>query len=306
MKRLILPLFLVLLAACSPETYTLHLDVRQPSSSGLDLARKTFAVIYMDGETAADSLFNSHVATSFARALEEDYFGGEEVVGLFATPSADSLTLENMREFVMDTDEDVVFLLSAPSFGEMALEANRAIRNAASVDSAFVCPVTLPFATRLSIYDSMGKDEVRQFSGSSKLRYLVYNNGLMPEENLKELALSRMDEPAEKIGTRLAEGFLSTWKSQNFSLYYYGSWDDTWYDALDCAARFDWHGAIDKWMTLLSARDSRKRACASYNIATAFYLLGDSALAVKWLDQADKLCELSLSPGLRKRIASGN
>ena len=307
MKRIALPLLLAVLAAsCSPETYTLHLDVRQPSASGLDLSRKSFAIVYMDGRDPSDSVFNSHVATAFARALEEDYFGGEEVVSLFATPSADSLTLDDMRSFVMDTNEDVVFLIGAPAFGEMSLERNQAITNARTVDSAFVCPATVPFSTRMSVYDSMGADEVKQFAGNSNLRFLVYNNGMMPEENLKEKAFQSMEVPAEKIGTRLASGFLSNWKAESFSFYYYEGWDNAWIDALESVSAFDWHGAIDQWVKLLSSKDSQKKACASYNIANAFYLLGDSALAGKWLDQADKFCELSLSPGLRKRIASAN
>ena len=38
-------------------------------------------------------------------------------------------------------------------------------------------------------------------------------------------------------------------------------------------------------------------------MAQAFYLLEDYQLSARWLDQAEKLENLSLAPGLRKRLA---
>ena len=87
MKRsVLLAAALVLAVSCSPEIYTHYLEVRQPSDSGLDLSRKSMAVVYMDGNAPADSSFNRSVASALARALEEDYFGGEEVIGLYHVP----------------------------------------------------------------------------------------------------------------------------------------------------------------------------------------------------------------------------
>ena len=60
------------LAACSPQVYPLYLEVRQPSSSGLDLSRKTMGIVYMDSDSPADSTFDRSAASALARALEED------------------------------------------------------------------------------------------------------------------------------------------------------------------------------------------------------------------------------------------
>ena len=35
----------LLLAACSPQVYPLYLEVRQPSSSGLNLNRKSMSIV---------------------------------------------------------------------------------------------------------------------------------------------------------------------------------------------------------------------------------------------------------------------
>ena len=45
-----------------------------------------------------------------------------------------------------------------------------------------------------------------------------------------------------------------------------------------------------------------KRACACYNTALSFYMLGDQNLATKWLDRADGYASLEYSPELRQRI----
>ena len=37
------------LAACSPQTLTLSVDMRHPSKSGIDLARKTMSIVYLCG-----------------------------------------------------------------------------------------------------------------------------------------------------------------------------------------------------------------------------------------------------------------
>ena len=64
----------------------------------------------------------------------------------------------------------------------------------------------------------------------------------------------------------------------------------------------DWKEAADIWMRKAGSGSDSKRACACYNTALAFYMMGDLNIATKWLDRADGFGSPSLSPGLRKRI----
>ena len=68
------------------------------------------------------------------------------------------------------------------------------------------------------------------------------------------------------------------------------------------AAEHGWEKAISIWMKKLNVQKAMTSACASYNIAVGYFMLGDPALALKWLDQSDQFYALPLSPGLRKRI----
>ena len=302
MKKASIVAAALLLAACSPQVYPLYLEIRQPSSSGLDLSGKDISIVYMDGTTAVDSLFDRQAASSLARKLEEDYFGGSPVVGLYRIPSADTVSLDLMHSLVMDTGGDVVFLLST-SLGEPSLESNAEVRNARSVDSAYVCPASVPVKTQLKVYDSMGEDKVHQFSGNAVLRNQVYNSGMLTDDALRSLALRSLDSQAEDVGRRISTRFLSDWKTESFSFYYFEDANsETWWKGLQKAGEGRFGEALDVWFPLVKQGNAEKRACASYNIAQAFYLMGDNELALRWLDQAEKWENVSLAPGLRKRI----
>ena len=98
MKKLLFPLLALLaLSSCSPQVYTLVLDVRQPSQSGLDLARKSMAIVTME---TPDSTFDRNAASAMARVLEQDYYGGEELVRMYRVPAADSVSLDLMHSML--------------------------------------------------------------------------------------------------------------------------------------------------------------------------------------------------------------
>lgn len=289
--------------ACSPQVYPVYLDVRQPSPSGLSLAGKNISVVYMDGTAPADSLFDRKVSSALARSLEADYFGGEELVGIFRIPQADTVSLELMHSLVMDTEGDVVFLLSS-HLGEPGLETNQPAAGATSVDSAFVCPVLVPLQTRLKVYDSMGEDKIHNYSGHTTLRPLVYNSGLVPEESLKALAFTHLDKEADVMGRRISSRFLSEWETESFSFYYF---DDShaanWFKGIQKVSEGDFPGAVEAWSPLVKEGIAVTRACACYDMAMVFYLAGNYSLSARWLEVADRLENLSLSPGLHKRLA---
>ena len=303
MRRFTLTLGLaaLALAACSPQTLTLSVDMRHPSKSGIDLSRKSMSIVYMDDGTA-DSTFSNGVASSLARSLEEDYFAGREAIGVYKIP-ADSVSLDLMHRLVMDTGDDVVFLLGPPAFGEVALSENAAVKNSVSVDSAFVAQAQIPYNARLFVYDSMDKqDRLQLFRGSSILRTQVFSNGVTASEFLKEKALEAKDLGADLVGKQISNRFVPTWKTEGYTLYYFEGWDEDWIEAISLAYDMNWKAAADIWMKKVNENSYTKRACACYNTALAFYLMGDLDLATKWLDRADQLGTPSLSPGLRKRI----
>lgn len=302
MKKTWLLAVALIATACSPQVYSLYMDVRQPSTSGLRLAGKDISIVYMESRTPADSLFDRQAASALARRLEEDYMDGREEIGIFRTPKADSVSLELMHSLVMDTEGDVIFVLSS-ELGEPVLEANQVLANAPSADSAYVCPASIPMKTQLFVYDSMGQDKVHHFRGSTTLRPRVYNNGMSTPDGLKALALRSLDAEAEGAGARMSKSFLSVWNTESFNFYYYDGFNaDQWIYGLANVAEGRLAAAVDSWTPLLKQGNALSRACACYNIALAFYLMEDYTLAQRWLDQSAQLEDVSLASWLRKRI----
>ena len=114
MKGKILLAALVLgIVSCSPSTYTLAVDLRQPSNSGIDLGGKSMSVVYLDNGDSMDSLYIATAAESFASALEGAYFSGEESIDIYSMisdGSSDYSQKDTLVKLVIDTDADVVFL----------------------------------------------------------------------------------------------------------------------------------------------------------------------------------------------------
>ena len=294
----------VALAACSPQVLPLYMEMRQPSASGLTLVGKTAAVVYMDGSNQVDSLFDRHAASALARALEADYYGGEEVIGLSRIPTPDSVDVNLMHELVMETGGDVIFLLSS-CLDQPAFSENMPVPGAMSIDSAYVCKADIPVNSLLFVYDSMGNDEVRRYRGNTTLRNSIYNNGMSTEDGLRVLAYHGVPVGADELGGRIAKRFLSEWSTESFSFYYYDDYSfENWFIPLQDASDGKMAQAIDGWARLaVNGSSAEKRACACFNVAQAFYLMQDYKLSARWLDQADRMEDLSQSPALRKRLA---
>lgn len=296
---------LLLLASCSPETFTMNIDMRYPSRSGLDLSKKSMAIVYVDEGKKSDESFVKGLASGFAYKLEEEYFGGNEAIELFSVPKDSSVyTKKFMEDMIMDSGKDVIFLIDSPEYGTPGAGENKPNTRSTDPDSAFVCSVLLPFKIKVSAFDSMDKnDKVLQYSGSSAVRTLVANSGAVSDKFISERVWDSITPEAEKVGIQATGNFLSTWKTERYTLYYYDSADPNWDRASQAAYEYRWQEAIKLWCGLLkNTKNHEKKACLCYNIATACYMLGDYTLAISWLDTADKECELNLSSGLRSRI----
>lgn len=261
-------LLALLLASCSPIRHAVHVEMRYPSKSGVELAGKIVSVVYVsEGDSIAD-IFNTSLVSGFAKELEDDYGTGEGSVGIYSIEDkgGNYAAKDTLVNLLMDTGSDAVFLLD-------------------KVERTPVNDEMAKFTIKLYCFDAMNKAEnVYTFGGST---ILSVNNAKLAEE-------------AFKSGQTVAGSFKSQWKHEQYSITYYDS--EKWYQAMFKAEAYDWKGAMDIWMELIHSIDPMKRACAEYNIAVACYMMGDYDLASDWLDMSDKENKLTLSDALRKRI----
>lgn len=258
----------LLVGACVPLRHAVQVEMRYPSKSGIELVGKIVSVVYVtDGDETGDT-FNASMAEGFAAELEKDYGTGEGSVCVYSIQDSGEKYSQKdiLIDLLIDTDCDVVYVFDKVGVQKIGDDM-------------------VKFSIKLYCFDGMNKEEkVFTFVGNTVVNVSV-------EDISKEAVMT---------GEIVAESFKSQWKHEQYSIIYYEN--EKWYNALMKAESYDWKGAMDIWMGLLSTNDSYKRSCAEYNIAVACYMLGDYELASEWLDLSDKDNQLPVSDAMRKRI----
>ncbi len=264
----------VALAACSPQAYVMRLEMRTPSSSGLDLDNKSMAVVYLDNGTYRDSLFNNCFADGLAQGLEKEYFEGKRSIDIYSAYQAegeDYSSKDSLQSLVMRLNKDVIFLVDQPEFADGTGE---------KVDCK----------TEVYVYDSMNaKDEVKRASVARKV-------------TASDAEGSMLGSDAQMLGLGTAKPFLGSWTPESHSVIYFDGFNEQWERALYLASEMRWEEAREIWMELSQHRDILQASCAQYDTALACYMMRQYDLALEWLDLSDKTQVVSLSQGLRKRI----
>lgn len=293
----------LLAISCGPSKHAIHVEMRHPSKTGVDLAGRNVSVVYLENDNAISTDFSESMADGFAYALEQDY-GQATRIGIYRmrqVAGADYSRRDSLFNILMDTDADVVFLFDTVRFGTLTVGGPSRVTYPASKDSSYVSTGSIPFTMKLYCYDGMGKeDKVQTYGGNSVARPEAYSNGKDDSTVATSKAWKALGEEGWDAGLLVADSFKSQWKHEQYSIVYYDS--EKWYKALEKAEHYDWKGAMDIWLELLDTHDLMKRACAEFDIAVACYMLGDYQLASQWLDLSDKDNKLPISDAMRKRI----
>lgn len=288
---------LVALQSCDPQAFSMNVEMRYPSSSGMSIDGKSVAVVYLNEDSAKDSVFNECLANGFASAIEKNYFNGAEAVNLYKMPKVVGGVYSNadtLINLIVDTGCDIVFLFDAPEFGNVQIKEQK------TSTSGTYYPVSVPVAVKLYGFDSLsGSDTVRVWTGTRMLSANM--EASLGRQAAADSLWNRIGSSAENLGEVSARTFAPVWKEETYSFIYYES-PEPWLAAAQYASDYKWNEAMKVWISLLDTNNPMKRSCAEYNIATACFLMGDNELALKWLNSSDEDYPISLSKTLRKRI----
>lgn len=292
------------LASCAPMKHAVHVEMRHPSRSGVDLAGKDISVVYLETDNTVANTFSEGMADGFAYTLEQDYGTGEGSVGIYRMRMSENgnyASRDSLFNILMDTGADVVFLFDTVRLGTIVIGGSTRVALPSSQDSSYVSRATMPYTMKLFCFDAMDqKEEVKAFGGTSVARPDIYSDGKRTSGELMKTAMKNIDADGWNAGVLVADSFKSQWKHEQYSIVYYET--EKWYDALVKAEQYDWKGAMEIWLGLLDTGDLMKRACAEFNISVACYMLGDYHLASEWLDRSDEDNKLPISDAMRKRI----
>ena len=288
---------LVALQSCDPQAFSMNVEMRYPSSSGMSIDGKSVAVVYLNEDSAKDSVFNECLANGFASAIEKNYFNGAEAVNLYKMPKVVGGVYSNadtLINLIVDTGCDIVFLFDAPEFGNVQIKEQK------TSTSGTYYPVSVPVAIKLYGFDSLsGSDTVHVWTGTRMLSANM--EASLGRQAAADSLWNRIGSSAENLGEVSARTFAPVWKEETYTFIYYES-PEAWLAAAQYASDYKWNEAMKVWISLLDTNNTMKRSCAEYNIATACFLMGDNELALKWLNSSDEDYPISLSNALRKRI----
>ena len=288
---------LVALQSCDPQAFSMNVEMRYPSSSGMSIDGKSVAVVYLNEDSSKDSVFNECLANGFASAIEKNYFNGAEAVNLYKMPKVGGGVYSNadtLINLIVDTGCDIVFLFDAPEFGNVQIKEQK------TSTSGTYYPVSVPVAIKLYGFDSLsGSDTVRVWTGTRMLSANM--EASLGRQAAADSLWNRIGSSAENLGEVSARTFAPVWKEETYTFIYYES-PEAWLTAAQYASDYKWNEAMKVWISLLDTNNPMKRSCAEYNIATACFLMGDNELALKWLNSSDEDYPISLSKTLRKRI----
>lgn len=292
---------LVALQSCDPQAFSMNVEMRYPSSSGMSIDGKSVAVVYLNEDSAKDSVFNECLANGFASAIEKNYFNGAEAVNLYKMPKVGGGVYSNadtLINLIVDTGCDIVFLFDAPEFGNVQIKEQK------TSTSGTYYPVSVPVAIKLYGFDSLsGSDTVHVWTGTRMLSANM--EASLGRQAAADSLWNRIGSSAENLGEVSARTFAPVWKEETYTFIYYES-PEAWLAAAQYASDYKWNEAMKVWISLLDTNNPMKRSCAEYNIATACFLMGDNELALKWLNSSDEDYPISLSKTLRKRIQTRN
>ena len=182
MKKILSITFIAfLIASCSPVRHAIHVEMRYPSKSGIELTGKNIAVVHLENDNPLGNALGEGIADGLAYALENDYGTGDGSIGIYrmrVTRGGDYRSKDTLMNLLIDTGSDVVFLLDTLATGKMTMGGPSAVASPSSADSSYLSSGTLPFKMGLYCFDAMNKDEkVYTFTGSSTAVPFAYSDG---------------------------------------------------------------------------------------------------------------------------------
>ena len=256
------------LVSCSPQVYDMTMEMRYPSSSGLNLTGKTVALVYPYGLTQEEMQLTGSVAGALADKLDAAYPESDSTQ-LFTVQYTDDFAKmaspDSLVNLVLKTDADVVFLFGHPSEFE---------------DGYRPGSIRLP----LWCYDSLGgeKASVKSFTIAAD-------------------AGTDASVSGKNIGDRIASSFVPTWREEEFGIWYRD--DSAWNSALLLALDFKWDEAVKSWLSILDTeKEPYFRACLEYNIGLGCFMMGNRELALQWLNQSAAECSSDMTSSLINRV----
>ena len=278
--------------ACAPLTYTQPVEKRVQSAENVDFAGALPGVVALLQNDGTDSVLISALACGIAEGLEVDLGLDSGSVPVFIMKAGDVDFRDSAHKKYLHDYTGVDFLIVADSLriGEFSVSH---VPEQAYVHNQFLkqTQVHLPYSIKVLVFDVDSLLPVADLSESDNFEWTLMAESEIPDLRAIEKVNSELEGYFSTIGVTMASGLTPRWETVNVSLYVYDN--DQWTEACRLAYLFEWEKAMDIWMEYAASPDTRKAACAAYNISVACGILGMNDVAEEWRVRSEELFNLN-------------
>lgn len=291
-----------LLAGCAtPQAMLFDVDVMQPKDFTFEVMDQSASVVATYNKNSKDSLLAAEIARGTARAIEIYNAIEDGSVGAFTIPAEeysgtkDTLYLEQL---MLATGSHYLLLLS-----DIETEDLRVARSLQGGSPMFFG--RMPVKAHLDIYNAISEETVysKLFKDTLMIRIPEGPDGSYTQSYVASFLKENDSLFMHLLGRKIAESISTTWETEEWMLVDYPS-DEKWHSAYKNAMDFKWEEAVKGWLPLAEDKDSVKASCAAFNIAVACQMLGNTELALSWIDYCRKKYDFSEAGQLQKYLKS--
>lgn len=253
------------LASCAPQARYAEFEERIPAEFDLPVGGRNIAIFAV--KEHFDSTFTTGIMGGFMAKLAEDRgIGLDRIRNYLVSDPGYARDSAILRRILAERGSELNFVIS-----DAVMEKPE--RNADNYYQVMV----IPYAARLGVYDSLSNCIYENlFADSIFIKSFRYGG-----EKIGEVE-EYMAEISFEMGRTLASALSPQWKGENRMLAVFSG--NAWTKACRMAQDFKWEDAIEIWMKLADSANPLHSAYAAYNVAVGCEVLGNTALAGKWID----------------------
>ena len=288
MKKLFALISTLLLAvSCGPSAVYFDVDVRNSNSSDLNTAGGKVAVFAITPEEKADSIAIAQAAMGIASQYEADQGLDAQSVPAYTVPKKEFSGFPGRVNGKMATDTSYITRLMIKSASEILIFidnltfATSTIRNAATYEYPNAISMDLPYYLEINAFDAIN-DKVLLSKEMQDTVTVLLTNGAENGKTAAGTIAEQFGAISAKIGENVAQCLSTQWNTETWLIVDYPN-SDAWHSPAELAKNFKWEDAIQKWMPLTEDKNTQKAAYASFNIAVACEMLGQTSLAKEWI-----------------------
>ncbi len=297
-RLLIISGIFFLTGCATPQAMFFNVDVLKPKLYTFTPEDQTSSVITTYTNTI-DSLSAIFLAQATARQLELNNALDEGAIGAFTIPAQEfsgTSDKEYLEQLMLATGSRCLFIVSNIEFRPEKVERTISVGN---IESFCVCPIKANIdiydaATDTVLYKKLHADTMYvrvpdRFTGSKQdvIKYIQANDSLI----------------RSTFGTLIADEVSPNWTPEEWMLIDYPT-DNAWHTAYKNAMDFKWEEAIKGWLPLTESENKDKSSYAAFNIAVACQMLGNTELALNWIQYARNNYNFREAESLEKYLKS--